>query len=548
MNLDLLNRLLQALPLYSEEDDLREEVPESALRERLPGEGGAEILTCIRRVLEACALLDQRLLADGKWAFVSFPAALFGHSLVQTLGTSGQQIFESDYWRSGQNSDVEEQRTLLKQLENRRVRLCPDGSAEPIRFVFVAWGLIRLGGKFLLHHREDRRRPDTKNYVLPGGRFKPGDLPLELQTPDTLRKLHASMSQIAIDALPRTLARELFEELGLHIDEDYQASKRVILEPYRRVEGSQNKHAYTEYVLALYDVSLTPEGEARLLDRIADSGDMLVWFSIEDLVNPTGRTDGKRAFIDALGQQFGNELRGFFSSVHSSSTTTYRFSSRAEAVELPAFHGDPVLIGETGKEKPKVVGWPEEGFALLMLLGAHGKGLELEPEATHLSRLPGGWVKAESETARAVLSQLQATLTAKDLPLIQQVGEHYVRLAVDPEFLYFCEGLFSYRLLAQKADSRGEVELELNLPASSWSKAAVWSLSILVAPNMLRSLEAIESGDIGPGGLERFGYSDDTMKKSCKEMLDEKVRVLGLRKLVRQSSKLYQISVSRMAG
>ena len=87
MKLDLLNRLLQALPLYSEEDDLREEVPESALLERMQDESGAEILTCVRRILEACALLDQRLLADGKWAFVSFPAALFGHSLVQTLST-----------------------------------------------------------------------------------------------------------------------------------------------------------------------------------------------------------------------------------------------------------------------------------------------------------------------------------------------------------------------------------------------------------------------------------------------------------------------------
>jgi 8-oxo-dGTP pyrophosphatase MutT (NUDIX family) len=547
MNLDLLNRLLQALPLYSEEDDLREEVPESDLLERLPGAGDAEVLMCVRRLLEACALLDQRVLADGKWAFVSFPAALFGHSLVQTLAMPGQQIFESDYWRSCQNSDIEDQRTLLKQLENRRVRLHPSKSPEPIRFVFVAWGLIRLGDKFLLHHREDRTRPDTKNYVLPGGRFKPGDLPLALQTPDTLRKLHASGSQIAVDALPRTLSRELLEELGLHIDEDCHASNRVILEPYRKVEGSQNKHAYTEYVLALYDVSLTPEGEARLLDRIADSGDRLVWFSIEDLVDPTGRTDGKQAFIGAIVQQFGNGLPGFFSSVPSSSKAPYRFNTRAKAVELPACHGDPVLIGETGKEKHKSIQLSEEGYALFMLLGVHAKGLELLPDQAHLRLLPGGWVKAKSETARAVLNQLQTKLTAQDLPLIQQAGEHFVRLAVGPEFLFFGEGLFSYRLLAQD-DSRGMVELEFNLPASSWSGAAAWSLSIPVAPNMLRSLEAIESGNIGPGDLEPFSYSDETMKKNCKEMLDNKTRALGLRKFVRQSSKRYQISVSRMAG
>jgi hypothetical protein len=546
MNLDLLNRILQALPLYSEEDGLREEVLESDLLERLPGAGGAEVLMCVRRLLEACALLDQRVLANGKWAFVSFPAALLGHSLVQTLAKPGQQIFESDYWRSDQNSAIEEQRTLLKQLENRRVRLHPSKSPEPIRFVFVAWGLVRLGGKFLLHHREDITRPDTKNYGFPGGRFRPGDLPLELQTPDTLRKLQISRSQIAIDALPRTLSREIFKELKLEIGDDCHASKRVILNPYRRVEGSQNKHAYTEYVLALYEISLTPDGEARLFDHIADSGEKLVWFSIEDLVDPTGRTDGKRAFIDALGQHFGNGLPDFLESVPSSSTTLYRFNKRAKAVEIPARLGDPVLIGETGKENRTFVEWSEEGFALLMLLGTHCKGLELEPEPTHLSLLPGGLIKAESEAARVVLSQLQATLVAEDLPLIQQVGEHYVRLAVDPKFLYFGEGLFSYRLLAED-DSSGVVELEFNLPASSWSGAAVWPLSIPVKSTMFHSLEVIESGDIGLDELEEFGgHSYETMKKNCKEMLDEKSRSLGLRKLVRQVNKRYKISVSCM--
>lgn len=205
-----------------------------------------------------------------------------------------------------------------------------------------------------------------------------------------------------------------------------------------------------------------------------------------------------------------------------------------------------MLIGETGKEKPKSIEFSEEGYALLLLLGAHGKGLVLFPDKAHLRLLPGGWVKVNSEAARAVLNELQAKLTAEDLPLIQQAGEDFVRLAVDPEFLFFGEGLFSYRLLAQD-DSRGVVELEFNFPASSWSGAAAWSLSISVAPNMLRSLEAIESANIGPGDLEPFGYSDETMKKNCKEMLDDKIRALGLRKLVRQSSKRYQISVSRMA-
>ncbi len=545
MNLDLLDRLLQALPLYSEEDDLREEIAESELLYCLPGEGGTAMLMCVRRAFEACALLDQRLLGQGKWAFVSFPAALFGHSLLQTLATPGQQIFESDYWRTDQSSTREEQRALLKQIETRRVRLHPTKSAEPIRYVFVAWGLIRLGRKFLLHHREDRTRTEIKNYVLPGGRFKPGDLPVESQAPNALRQLHAARSKLAIGALPRTLERELHEELALCVGEDYQATFRVVLDPYRRVEGTENKHSYTEYLLELYDISLTAAGEAQLLEVIADSGEKLVWFSVEDLVDPTGRTDGKRAFVDALGQHFGRHLSEFLEAIPSSSTVPFRFRTRAEAVELPVRHDEPVRVGETGKERPRHVRLTEDGHSLLILIAAHAKELQIEPDACHLRLLPGGWVKAESDSARSALEEAQSLLTAENLPLLQRVAEQFVRLSVAPEFLFFNEACFGYQLHPQAA-SKGKLELKLKLPSSVWSSAITRSASIPLAANMFRSLQAIAEGGVGPGDLERFGYSDETMKKNCKEMLDEKTRPFGLRKLVRQSGKQYQIGVNRL--
>jgi len=300
-------------------------------------------------------------------------------------------------------------------------------------------------------------------------------------------------------------------------------------------------------VIALYDISLTPEGEARLLDHIGRNGGKLVWFSIDDLMDPTGRPDAKRAFIDALAQQYGNQLPDFLSGVPSSSTIQYRFVTRAQAVELPGSASGAILIGETGKEKPRPIAMSQDEHILLLLLGVHGKGLNLSPDPAHLSLLPGGWLKAESDLARSALAQLQAKLTAEDLPLLQQAWEGFVRISVDPEVLFFGERLFSYRLLPAD-DSKGVVELKLELPASIWSAATGWSLSIPVAPNMLRSLEAIESGHVGPGGLERFTYSDETMKKNSKEMLDEKSRDLGLRKLVRQANKLYKISVGRVAN
>ena len=210
--------LLEALPLHSEEDDLREEISEIELIKRLPGLDGSGVVRCVRRLFEACGLLDARLLNEGKWAFVSFPASLLGHSLLQTLAAPGQQLFPGNYWRSNLDDDIEEQRHLLSELEKRREESHPTRSPSPVRYVYAAWGLIRLGDNFLLHLREDRPRPDGKNWTFPGGRFRPLDLSSDERVAATLRKLHRSDSGLAIGALERTLDRELREEIKLPKD------------------------------------------------------------------------------------------------------------------------------------------------------------------------------------------------------------------------------------------------------------------------------------------------------------------------------------------
>lgn len=548
MDYNLVRCLLEALPLNSEEDDLREEVSECELLNRLPGPEGPGVVKCIRRIFEACGLLDPRLLVEDKWAFTSFPASLFGHSLLQTLATPSQQLVARDYWRSTHSGDIEEQRKLLNNLENRRTELHPTRSPYPIRFVYVAWGIIRLGDSFLLHHREDRSRPEVKNYVFPGGRFRPLDLPAEKSIPDTLRQLHKAESILAIGALEQTLRRELREELDLRFSEDWSATEREVLKPYRKIEGARNTHALTEYVIALYDISLTPEGEARLLNRIDEEPDKLAWFNIPDIVRSTGRTDGKRAFLDALTDQHGPNLASFLDAVPSSSTIEYQFIEQTEAVELPASPGIPVLIGETGKEKARSIDLSGDEHALLLLLGAWGKGLDPKPEPSHLNLLPGGWVKVKSAKAKTTLESLQARLVGEDLPLLQQVGENYVRFSVRPECLFFGGDLFGYRL-STEGDQKGVVTVELRLPDSVWIKSQFFpARSILVPKKMLSSLSEIESGTVGPGGLEHIGYSDESMKKNCKEMLDKETRKLGLRKLVRLSGKKYQLSATRIAG
>jgi hypothetical protein len=284
-----------------------------------------------------------------------------------------------------------------------------------------------------------------------------------------------------------------------------------------------------------------------LLDRIDANPEKLVWFSIDDLVDPTGRSDGKRAFIDALSNHFGEKekIKCFFQDVPSSSTTEYRFNTPNSAVELPDSPDRPVLVGQTGKERARPIDFSTEEHALLMLLAGWGKGLRLTAEADHVDLLPGGWLRVNSEKAKSVLLALEARLVSAELPLLQSVRAHFVRFSVDPVYLFFSEEMFKYSL-SPDGSQRGEVTVAFHLPSSVWAKDQSLVLRISVPMKMLKSLDAIESGTVGPTGLEPFGYTDDTMKKNSKEMLDAQTRNLGLRKLVRLSSKNYRICATPM--
>jgi len=188
-----------------------------------------------------------------------------------------------------------------------------------------------------------------------------------------------------------------------------------------------------------------------------------------------------------------------------------------------------------------------EEHALLLLLGVWGKGIDVKPDQAHVTLLPGGWMKVKSEEARSTLAALQAQLVSSDLRLFQHGGEQFVRLCVAPEHLYFGAELFGYGF-SPGGNPRGLVTVKLRLSESLWARGQSFSLDISVPGKMRDSLAAIELGMVGPADLEPFGYSDESMKKNCKEMLDAKTCNLGLRKLVRLSGKNYRICGTRMLG
>ena len=74
----LLTGLLDLLPLHAEEGRIRERVREKDIIDQLGGAEASAAVGVIRRIFESTQLLDRQELEHGYWAFVSFPASLFG--------------------------------------------------------------------------------------------------------------------------------------------------------------------------------------------------------------------------------------------------------------------------------------------------------------------------------------------------------------------------------------------------------------------------------------------------------------------------------------
>ena len=309
-----MKAVLSVLPLHAEEGGRREIVAECELvrkiaEQGIPNDAASTLTYTLRRQFEALALLDPVELQKGHWTFVSFPASLFGRSLLTTLATPGQTLLPSDYWEQGDHrpDDVkEEQRLLLHRIETERARRNPE--AHPIRVVHVAWALIRWGNKFLLHRREDKCRPGEKGYGMVGGRFNLSDLPPAIQSQtDILQETFKLDSTVVAQHITATLERELEEETGMFKGKHYSYEPfGRPLPAYKAVNGAGNRHAYSAYKFHLFQVQLTSAGETHLLSRIAED-ERLTWFIAAEIVAPQ-RADGAAAYVDALHQAWGKDL------------------------------------------------------------------------------------------------------------------------------------------------------------------------------------------------------------------------------------------------
>jgi 8-oxo-dGTP pyrophosphatase MutT (NUDIX family) len=540
MNKINLRLLSKALPIHAEEGPSRETIDERVLIETLSGTspdgGAAAAVEVVRRLFQGLRLLDEPELLRGNWAFISFPAYLVARSIIETLASEGGGWFEPGYWnQTGSVSDgvVEEQRTFLTELERRRLRLHPEGKAEPIRLVSVAWGIIRMGNEFLLVHREDKKR--GQDYVFPGGRFNLDDIPSKTGRISTLRTLYAADLNAASAYLGNTLRREINEELGLDSETDYTAEPLYALAPYRKVEGARNNHAYTEYHIVTYAVKLSSEGESRLFDRVSES-DQFEWFTVDDLLAPRGRADGKSPFIDALRTEFSGDLQRFLMDIPDSGGTPYRYTKDTDSVDIPASSSAPFRVGKTGKERDVKVVLNSPELALLMVLAAHSRGLEIDAEPAHLRLLGGGWVKLLSPEAEECATLLASKMVASKLPIVQVTSRSYVRLAIDPQLIYFAEANFAYSL------NKYELTVVSKPSVTPW--ATMLSLeermeldeTVTLAIRAIRNDGRLEKADPILEGKKDFD-------REQREKLDRRFRRIGLRKLIRTEREDYVIAV-----
>ena len=527
----LLDPVVSCLPLHAEEGTLRESLAEDDLLAALSAAGiGPEatalLATLLRRQFEALALLDRTELAQGRWAFVSFPASLLGRSIVETLFVPGQAILPPDYWEQGDHRPEavkNEQRTLLHRVESERLRQNP--AARPVRVAHVAWAVIRMGDRFLLHRREDQDRPGEKTHVLPGGRFNPGDLPAaELAAgPGVLRQIFDVASPLVDAALDSTLIRELFEELGLHHEEDYHFERWQRLKPYRKVAGAGNRHSYTEYGFQLYTLKLTAAGEVRLLNREAESR-TLTWFTAAELAAPQ-RADGASAFVDVLHAAWGNEVAEQLASVPNSGSTGFAMTGESDMLDLPGSPEGGFQIGKPGKEKLLPLPLTDLEWHLLLLLGWHARGFSITP-GPDLRLLGGGWVRVTKDVARTVGTGLLSKLEMLSLPLVEMRDGHYLRLRIDPEILMLGATLFGYRVVGSNKDG-GFLTVERSRVTTPWGELAGAVSRLAIGGNTVSILRELERGD-SPEDLP------DVKAKSWERNLRDQLSgltALGLRRL-----------------
>jgi 8-oxo-dGTP pyrophosphatase MutT (NUDIX family) len=398
-------------------------------------------------------------LQKGEWCFISFPAQLLALSVLTAMADKDSRFFADNFWNTQSISDdkKEQQRGILRDIENRRFQYHASHNATPIRYIYVAWSIIKLDNKILFYQREDTQKRFDKtagDYGLLGGRLNQRDMPdFLLNNKACLQTLQSNHPDIKL-VLPETLKRELAEEAGLIFDKHYSFTLWRSLKPYRQVQGSAPNHAYTEYYLDIFHIDLTLQGFIHLQDKIK-SDERLVLFSMEDIEK--GETaDGKIAYIKALFDDFSGDksaLKVALTALENSFNSDYLFQKAKYGLTLLLNTDKPLFAGVLGKEKILELRLTSRQHAILLGLVAHNLGFEFSELAENIALHPCGWIEVQDVVLQKELMAL-ATVFESTLFVIENQQQRFFRLSVSPSVLFFDEQLFTLNVQQADLDSR----------------------------------------------------------------------------------------------
>jgi 8-oxo-dGTP pyrophosphatase MutT (NUDIX family) len=452
--------ILEKLPLVAAEGVEYTEAAFSHLLESM-GDDPCERATLYiaQEVFRKSGVLDSDRLAEGRWRFVSYPARLFACSLL-SLMANDESFFSRDFWSSDKNSDSSGQYSVLHALETLRY-----GTDEraPIRRTYVAWGIIKRCGMFVLKRRENRGDdPDNAahgSYVFPGGRLNMGDLGAcgsSMPEREKLallygipRQLTDSDGRVLRSALECTLKRELQEELGLIHGTHYEFSVSPVQSPPRTfVHGANGQHCITENLITFYEIHLSPKGDAFLASK-CDEEEL---FTIDEMI--VGQPNARKVFYDFSDKNFENYIRKLDDSasrfeikqpVLSSSAARVQKAAACATLILPIERGQPVLLGDL-----EITVDDQKYIELLLLLGLNARfNIQLRLHAGVAENKRWGWLKLNPsllETARSLDMDIKKNHCVSPMLL----SESMCRLNVAEENIFFSPSLFSAELSADK--------------------------------------------------------------------------------------------------
>ncbi|MGI9212727.1 MAG: hypothetical protein ACR2HF_09660 [Methylococcaceae bacterium] len=438
------------------------------LASTLPDECNESIdatLDMTETLFTSASLLCPDELANRKWRFVSHSAQLCATSILHILA-SGQKLFPTEFWHTnlGQNADgqFQKQKKVLIELEDRRAR--DNSSVEPIRFIYVAWGVIKLGEQFLFYKREASEHANHFGFI--GGRVKLQDLPQDLlsqfnSSHEQLEFIQSSQLSEAAQlnaTLDRALSREFKEEAGLEINTHYQASHWININPWQTGMGGAPHYAQTLYFITLYSIELTTVGYLMLQEQMAQRpGDFLLC-TVDEVVAGHNRAGSSIINIPAVVnhfQQLNSSLAGELKGMQD--------SYQNECV----YNDDPGMIfglesmqkGIAGQEQElslDKLGITPELYSVLLGLAGHAKGFQWSEIETGVRTHDLGWISMKQ--GHQLCTLLNQLIQVNTLPLEtvpaqnpqDENEERFFRLSANPyDYISFAPELFDYNISHQ---------------------------------------------------------------------------------------------------